>query len=95
MVYCVVERIRLPDYLSPVEVQLDNQIFCNAINAAGVRAPCDSDIFLALLPMHILCEFVCIVAGIVAMLSPKRAGRHPTYGFLLCLAVDHVLCGQW
>ena len=30
--------------------------------------------------LHVLVGLVCVVAGAVAMLSPKRMGRHPTFG---------------
>ena len=30
--------------------------------------------------LHVLVGLVCVLAGAVAMLSPKRSGRHPTFG---------------
>jgi len=30
--------------------------------------------------LHVLVGLVCVVAGAIAMLSPKRSGRHPTFG---------------
>jgi uncharacterized membrane protein len=30
--------------------------------------------------LHVLVGLVCVVAGAIAMLSPKRNGRHPTFG---------------
>jgi hypothetical protein len=30
--------------------------------------------------LHVLVGLLCVVAGAIAMLSPKRSGRHPTFG---------------
>ncbi len=59
---------------------MPNQIFCNLINQAGGNIPCDSAAFLALLTVHVFAGMVCVISGIVAMTSEKRAGRHPTFG---------------
>jgi len=65
---------------------------CNPLVIAGIAIPCDAPIFLAILAVHIPFALVCVVAGIVAMFSPKRAGRHPTFGTIYygCLAVVFV-----
>ena len=55
-------------------------MLCNALAVAGIRVPCDSPIFLAVLAVHIPFGIACVVAGIVAMLSKKQYGRHPTFG---------------
>jgi hypothetical protein len=47
---------------------------------AGIEIPSTSPIFLTIVGLHVLIGSVCVVSGIVAMLSPKRAGRHPTFG---------------
>jgi hypothetical protein len=47
---------------------------------AGIPIPTTSPIFLTVVGLHVLGELVCVVAGAVAMLSPKRSGRHPTFG---------------
>jgi hypothetical protein len=56
---------------------------------AGIEIPSTSPIFLAIVGLHIAVALVCLVAGAVAMLSPKVPGRHPTFGTLYywCLAV--------
>ena len=59
---------------------MDNHLICNLIQATGANVPCDSSIFLALLVVHVLCGITCVATGIVAMLSQKRVGRHPTFG---------------
>jgi hypothetical protein len=46
----------------------------------GIPVPSSSPVFLALVAVHVLAGLVCAVAGIAAMLSPKRAGRHPSAG---------------
>src|ERR1700682_3825305 len=47
---------------------------------AGLEIPSTSPVFLTIAGLHILIACVCVVSGVVAMLSPKRAGRHPTFG---------------
>lgn len=46
----------------------------------GIPIPSTSPIFLAIVGLHVAVGTVCVVAGAIAMLSPKRAGRHPTFG---------------
>jgi len=36
--------------------------------------------FLTVVGVHILLGLACTVTGAIAVLSPKRAGRHPRYG---------------
>lgn len=47
---------------------------------AGIPIPSTSPIFLAVVGLHVLVGLLCVVAGAIAMLSPKRSGRHPTFG---------------
>jgi hypothetical protein len=47
---------------------------------AGIEIPSTSPIFLTIVGLHVLLGSVCAISGVVAMLSPKRAGRHPTFG---------------
>ena len=56
-------------------------------NIAGIEIPSTDPTFLAVAAVHILLGLTCTVAGIVAMLSEKRAGRHPLYGtiYFWCL----------
>ena len=46
----------------------------------GIPIPSTSPIFLAVVALHVLVGLVCVVAGAIAMLSPKRGGRHPRFG---------------
>ena len=46
----------------------------------GIPLPSDAPLFLLLIGLHIVVAAVCVVAGLVAMLSDKRSGRHPWYG---------------
>jgi hypothetical protein len=46
----------------------------------GIPIPSSSPVFLAIVAVHVAAGVVCTVSGIVAMLSPKRAGRHPSAG---------------
>jgi len=46
----------------------------------GIPIPSSRPAFLAIVAAHVVVGFVGVIAGAVAMLSPKRAGRHPTAG---------------
>ena len=61
-------------------------------NIAGIEMPSTDPTFLAVAAVHILLGLSCTVAGIVAMLSQKRAGRHPRFGtiYFWCLVSDFV-----
>ncbi len=56
---------------------------------AGIVIPSDSLFFLAVVGLHVLVALVCVITGVVAMLSNKRPGRHPTFGtiYYWCLSV--------
>jgi len=64
----------------------------NATIIAGIVIPSDSPFFLAVVGLHILVALVCVITGVVAMLSDKRPGRHPTFGtiYYWCLSVVFV-----
>jgi hypothetical protein len=55
----------------------------------GLPVPSTDPGFLAVVRFHIVVGVACVVAGMVAMLSRKRRGRHSTSGTLYywCLAV--------
>ena len=55
---------------------------------AGIEIPSTDPEFLTIVGVHILLGLVCTVTGAIAMLSQKRAGRHPRYGtiYFWCLA---------
>ncbi len=57
-------------------------------NVAGIEIPSTDPVFLAVVGIHVLLGLACTVTGAIAMLSPKRAGRHPRYGtvYFWCLA---------
>lgn len=46
----------------------------------GIPIPSSSPLFLSILAVHVAAGLVSSVAGTVAMLSPKDAGRHPSAG---------------
>lgn len=46
----------------------------------GIPIPSSSPVFLGIVAVHVVAGLICTVAGIVAMLTPKRAGRHPASG---------------
>ena len=49
---------------------------------AGFDLPSDSPLFIGVLSLHVLFGLACVVLGIIAMLSAKRYGGHPTAGTL-------------
>jgi hypothetical protein len=46
----------------------------------GIPIPSSSLLFLSIVGVHVAAGLVCTGAGIVAMLAPKGAGRHPSAG---------------
>lgn len=58
-------------------------------NILGFEIPSDSRVFLTVLSFHVLAALGSVVTGIIAMLSPKRSGRHPKFGtiYYWCLTV--------
>jgi hypothetical protein len=55
---------------------------------AGIEIPSANPVFLTVVGIHVLLGLACVVTGAIAMLSPKRRGRHPRYGtiYFWCLA---------
>jgi hypothetical protein len=55
---------------------------------AGIDIPSTNSVFLGVVAVHVLLGLVCVATGAIAMLSQKRAGRHPRYGtiYFWCLA---------
>jgi hypothetical protein len=55
---------------------------------AGIDIPSTDPVFLAVVAVHVLLGLACTITGAIAMLSPKRRGRHPRYGtiYFWCLA---------
>ena len=58
-------------------------------NVFGVPVPSVDPMFLAVVRFHILVGVGCVVAGAIAMLSPKSRGRHSAFGtiYYWCLMV--------
>jgi hypothetical protein len=56
-------------------------------NLAGIEIPSTNPVFLTVVGIHILLGLSCTVTGAIAMLSQKRAGRHPQCGtiYFWCL----------
>ena len=46
----------------------------------GIPIPSTSPTFLTMVGLHVAVGLVCVDAGAIAMLSPKRSGRHPSFG---------------
>jgi hypothetical protein len=52
----------------------------DATIVAGIGIPSTSPIFLTIVGLHVLVGLICVVTGVIGMLSQKRSGRHPTFG---------------
>jgi hypothetical protein len=52
----------------------------DGIVVGGIPIPSTSPTFLAFVAIHVAAGIVCPLAGIVAMLAPKKPGRHPRGG---------------
>jgi len=50
------------------------------ITIAGIPIPSASPIFLAVVAIHIVADLTAVITGLVAMLSDKGPGRHPSFG---------------
>ena len=50
------------------------------IMVLGIPIPSSSLFFLATVGVHVAAGLICVIAGVVAMLSSKRVGRHPSAG---------------
>jgi len=46
----------------------------------GIPIPSSTPAFLAIVAVHVAAGILCAIAGVVAMLATKRAGRHPSAG---------------
>jgi hypothetical protein len=51
-----------------------------SITIAGIEIPSTDPAFLSIVALHVLFGLACTITGIIAMLSPKRSGRHPLFG---------------
>jgi hypothetical protein len=56
---------------------------------AGIPVPSTSPAFLLIVGFHVVVGAACTIAGVVAMLSTKRRGRHSSFGtiYYWCLSV--------
>lgn len=63
----------------------------HSIVILGIPVPSSAPVFLAIVAVHVFAGLGCVIAGFIAMLSVKRAGRHPiagsAYYWLLAMAV--------
>jgi len=50
------------------------------INIDGIEIPSDSPLFLTLIAIHVLAAMICVIAGLIAMLSKKQRGNHSSAG---------------
>src|ERR1700693_4863860 len=51
-----------------------------SIIVAGIEIPSSDPAFLVVVGVHVLLGLTCTITGIIAMLSAKRQGRHPSFG---------------
>jgi len=57
---------------------------------AGISVPSTDPLFLSIVGLHIPFGLLAVTAGAIAMLSPKRAGRHPMAGTLYFWSVTGI-----
>lgn len=50
------------------------------ITIAGIPIPSASPLFLVVVAIHVVAGLAAVMTGIVAMLSAKGPGRHPSFG---------------
>lgn len=50
------------------------------LKKVGIEVQLTSPLFLTFLTFHVLAGLVCVITGIVAMLTKKRLGPHPRWG---------------
>ena len=55
---------------------------------AGIEVPSVSLVFLTVVGFHVTAGSASAIVGMIAMLSEKRRGRHPTFGtiYYWCLS---------
>jgi hypothetical protein len=51
-----------------------------SITVVGIEIPSSDPVFLAVVALHVLLGLACTITGFIAILSPKRNGRHPRFG---------------
>lgn len=58
----------------------------------GINIPSQSPTFLTVVGLHAIMGLTCVIAGVAAMLSEKRKGRHTTFAtvYFWCLAAVFV-----
>lgn len=70
--------VAVPNLMPPLVHSMTDQ----GIVILGIVLPSSSTVFLTIVAVHVVAGLVCVLAGAVATLSPKRAGRHPGAGTL-------------
>lgn len=72
------------------------------VTIAGIPLPSSAPWFLIVIAIHVAAAIVAVIAGVVAMLSAKRAGRHPHAGrvyywslVIVCLTMAVVVIYRW
>jgi hypothetical protein len=54
----------------------------NPVVIGGIPLPSDAPLFLAFIGLHVAAGLVCVIAGVIAMLSRKQDGHHPQAGMI-------------
>ena len=72
------------------------------ISVAGIPLPSSAPWFLVTIGVHVAAGLVAVIAGIIAMVSPKAAGRHPRAGsvyfwslVVVCLTMFVIVIDRW
>jgi hypothetical protein len=69
---------------------------------AGIPLPSSAPWFLLVVGLHVTAGIVAVIAGLLAVLSPKTSGRHPRAGGvyfwslgLVCLTMTPIVIFRW
>jgi hypothetical protein len=66
---------------APTDIRRDQETVTDqGIVVLGIPIPSSTPLFLGILAVHVVAGLICTVAGLVAMVAPKGAGRHPSAG---------------
>ena len=65
----------------------EGRLIGNPVVIGGIPLPSDAPLFLAFIGLHVAAGLVCVIAGVIAMLSRKQHGRHPQAGTIYYCAL--------
>jgi len=74
----------------------------NPIVVDHIHIPSDNPFFLAIISIHIIAAFICVLSGVIAMFANKQPGIHPKAGsiyfwslLIVFVTVTVIAIGRW